>query len=171
VADIVRRVTQRLWLLRHGEAVPHDAAPDAQRALTPRGEEQSRLAGRALARLGTRVDVCYASPKVRAWDTARLALEALDIEPLEERALAGDFDGDDARELLLGHDADARVLIVGHEPDFSQVVYDLTGARVEFKKGGLACVRMGPPPELTSLLRPHQLEVLGGGAPREPRGA
>ena len=33
---------------------------------------------------------------------------------------------------------DQRVLVVGHEPDFSQVVYDLTGARIDFKKGGIA---------------------------------
>jgi phosphohistidine phosphatase len=154
-------MAQKLWLLRHGEAVPHGERPDPERELTPKGEEQSRLAGRALAKLGVRIDVCYASPKVRAWDTARLALESLDAELREEGSLAGDFGGGDARELLQGYD---HVMIVGHEPDFSQVVYDLTGARVDFKKGGIACVRMGRSPELTLLLRPHELGVLGGAA-------
>ena len=48
------------------------------------------------------------------------------------------FDADDARELLLEHGDGARVLVVGHDPTFSQVVHDLTGARVDFKKGGVA---------------------------------
>ena len=39
------------------------------------------------------------------------------------------------------HGADARVLVVGHDPSFSQVVHDFTGARVDFKKGGVAAVR------------------------------
>ena len=152
-------MTQTLWLLRHGEAVPHGARPDPERELTAKGEEQSRLAGRALARLGPRIDVCYASPKVRAWDTARLALQALDVELVEERRLADDFDGKDARDLLHGHD---RVLIVGHEPDFSQVVYDLTGARVDFKKGGVALVKLGSSPQLLVLLRPTEIIAMAG---------
>jgi len=39
----------QLWMLRHGEAVPHDSKPDFDRELTPRGRAQSEAAGRALA--------------------------------------------------------------------------------------------------------------------------
>jgi phosphohistidine phosphatase len=156
-------MAQHLWLLRHGEAVPHGARPDPERELTPKGEEQSRVAGRALAALGLSLDACYASPKVRAFVTAKLASEPLGATVTEEPALAGDFDGADARELMLRHDGDAKVMIVGHEPDFSQVVFDLTGARVDFKKGGVAGVRMGPAPELLVLMRPVELAVLAGG--------
>ena len=54
------------------------------------------------------------------------------------------------------------MLVVGHEPDFSQVVYDLTGARVDFKKGGIAAVRVQRGGgELLVLLRPRELESLG----------
>jgi phosphohistidine phosphatase len=63
----------------------------------------------------------------------------------------------------MAHDADARVLMVGHDPSFSQVVHDLTGARVEFKKGGVAAVRMGSAPELLVLLRPREIETLARG--------
>jgi broad specificity phosphatase PhoE len=42
----------QLWLLRHGEAVPHDSKPDDDRELTARGERQAVSAGAALARLG-----------------------------------------------------------------------------------------------------------------------
>jgi phosphohistidine phosphatase len=152
----------QLWLLRHGEAVPHDSKPDdALRELTARGERQAIAAGEGLARLGVEFAACYTSPKVRARDTARLACRALNIEPEEADVLANGFDVDDARELLLGHDDGARVLAVGHDPSFTQVVLDLTGAHVDFKKGGIAGMRVERAAgELLVLLRPRELESL-----------
>jgi phosphohistidine phosphatase len=151
----------QLWLLRHGEAVPHDSKPDGDRELTPRGERQAIAAGEGLARLGVEFEACYTSPKVRAVQTAQLACKALNIEPAEEESLADGFDREDALELLLRHDADARVLVVGHEPSFSQVVHDLTGGRIDFKKGGVAAVRADRANgELLVLLRPRELESL-----------
>ena len=155
-------MAQQLWLLRHGEAVPHDSKPDPERELTGRGERQAKAAGAGLARLGLELGACYTSPLVRAADTARLACEALNVEPAIEDALANGFDARDARELLARHGADARVLVVGHEPSFSQVVHDLSGARVDFKKGGIAAVRVdGSRGELVVLLRPRELETMG----------
>ena len=152
---------QQLWLLRHGEAVPHESKPDRERELTPRGERQAIAAGQALARLGAEFAACYTSPKVRALDTAKLACEALNVTPEVRDVLANGFDADDARELLLGHDADARLLVVGHDPSFTQVVHDLTGGRVDFKKGGVAAVRLQTGgDELLVLLRPRELESL-----------
>jgi phosphohistidine phosphatase len=151
----------QLWLLRHGEAVPHESKPDAERELTPRGERQSVAAGEGLARLGIEFDACYTSPKVRARDTARLACRALNIEPQEEDVLGDGFDREEALELLYRHGADSRVLVVGHDPSFSQVVHDLTGARIDFKKGGVAVVRTERTGgELLALLRPRELESL-----------
>ena len=101
---------------------------------------------------------------MRARDTARLACEALNIEPVEEGSLADGFDREDALELLTRHEPDERVLVVGHDPSFSQVVYDLTGARVDFKKGGVAGVHAHRARgELLVLLRPRELESLAGG--------
>ena len=98
---------------------------------------------------------------MRARDTARLACQELNIEPIEEESLSNGFDRDDALELLLRHGADARVLVVGHEPSFSQVVRDLTGGRIDFKKGGVAAVRAErTSAELVTLLRPRELESL-----------
>jgi phosphohistidine phosphatase len=149
-------MARQLWLLRHGEAEPHDARSDDERRLTPRGEDQSRAAGRALAAMDVVFQAVYTSPKVRARDTAKLACEALGAEPMEHAPLREGFSADDARELL---HADERILIVGHEPDFSQVVHDLTGARIDLKKGGLAGVRMdGARGELIALLRPRELD-------------
>jgi phosphohistidine phosphatase len=152
-------MAQQLWLLRHGEAEPHDARPDAERRLTDRGREQSRIAGCALAALKVQVHVAFTSPKVRARDTAVLACEALGVEPVDHAALFAGFDVSDARELLGAAGPDQRVLVVGHEPDFSQVVYELTGARIDFKKGGIAAVRLdGTRGELIVLMRPRELE-------------
>ena len=154
-------MAQQLWLLRHGEAVPHDSKPDAERELTARGERQAAAAGAALARLGQEFAAVYTSPKVRAADTAKLAAEPLNVEPETEDVLANGFDRDDALELLARHDADARVLVVGHDPSFTQVVHDLTGARVDFKKGAVAAVRVhGAQGELIVMLRPRELESL-----------
>jgi phosphohistidine phosphatase len=149
-------MARQLWLLRHGEAEPHDARSDDERRLTPRGEEQARVAGRALAELEVVFQAVYTSPKVRARDTARLACEGLGAEPVEHAPLREGFTARDALELL---HADERVLVVGHEPDFSQVVHDLTGARIDLKKGGAAGIRMdGARGELVALLRPRELD-------------
>jgi phosphohistidine phosphatase len=150
----------QLWLLRHGEAVPHESKPDHERELTPRGRRQSEAAGVALAALNVEFAGCYTSPKVRARETAELACAHLNIEPVEERSLTDGFTRQDALELLNAHE-DGRVLVVGHEPSFSQVVHDFTGGRVDFKKGGVAAVRVERGAgELLVLLRPRELETL-----------
>jgi len=154
-------VAQQLWLLRHGEAVPHDSKPDEDRELTARGERQSVAAGAGLARLGVEFAAIYTSPKARAFATARLAAEALNVDPEVEDVLGDGFEVEDALELLARHDGDAKVLVVGHNPSFAQVVHDLSGARVDFKKGAVAAVRLrGRQGELILLLRPRELESL-----------
>jgi phosphohistidine phosphatase len=156
-------MARQLWLLRHGEAVPHDDDDDA-RPLTDRGREQARAAGRALAALDVPVHVCFTSPKARALETARLACEALGIEPIVHDPLRGGFDVADAMALVQAAGGEQRVLVVGHEPDFSQVVHDLTGARVDLKKGGVAGVRLGSGAQgtLLVLLRPRELAAIAG---------
>ena len=142
-----------LWLLRHGDAA--DGSPDAERPLTKKGEEQSRVAGQALKALGIRMDACLTSPKVRAAQTAGLACEPLGVEPQHEPKLAGGPFDAEALAAGLGDN----VLLVGHDPDFSMAVHALTGAQVRMKKGGIAGVEKG---ELKVLLRPDELRVLAG---------
>src|SRR4051812_35477173 len=150
----------QVWLLRHGEAVPHDSKPDDERELTPRGRRQAEVAGLALAKLGVEFAACYTSPKLRAFETAQLACGALNIEPTVAVSIGGRFSGDDVVELLHAHDGEDRILIVGHEPTFSQVVHHFTGARIDLKKGGIAAFRMSG--ELLVLLRPRELEAIAG---------
>jgi phosphohistidine phosphatase len=159
----------QLWLLRHGEAVPHESKPDFERELTPRGERQSAAAGEALARLGLEFAACYTSPLVRARGTADIACKPLNVTAEDRDILGKGFGEDDARELLAEHDDGEKVLVVGHNPSFEQVVYDLTGARVDFKKGGVAGVRItGTQCELITLLRPRELESIALSALPQP---
>jgi phosphohistidine phosphatase len=156
-------VSQQLWLLRHGEAEPHDARSDAERHLTARGERQSQTAGRALAALGLVVHDAFTSPKVRALETARLACSALGVEPVEHAELGEGFDAREALTLAAAGSADRRVLVVGHNPDLAQVVHDLTGARINLKKGGVAGIALdGSRGELLALLRPRELAAILG---------
>ena len=137
-----------IWLLRHGDA-SDDAPDDASRPLTAKGERQAVAAGVALAALDAGIDACLTSPKVRALETARIACEALGIEPEVTEALrGGDFD---AAEVAAGR---GTVLLVGHEPDLSRAVQLATGGRIDMKKGGLAAIDGS---DLVALLRPGQL--------------
>ncbi|HEU5254063.1 MAG TPA: histidine phosphatase family protein [Solirubrobacterales bacterium] len=140
-----------IYLLRHGDA-EDGHGDDAARRLTPKGERQARAAGEALAAMGARIDACLTSPKVRAAETARLACEAIGLQPETAPELrGGPFD---SLSLAAGR---GDVLLVGHEPDLSDEVARLTGGRVKMRKGGLAIV---DGPTLQALLRPHDLAAL-----------
>ena len=150
---------RQLWFLRHGEAVPHGATSDADRELTPVGKRQAEAAGRALARLGIEFDHCFASPRVRALDTARLACEGLGVNFEVVASMSAGFDTGDLRELLQIQEGDGPLLFVGHEPDFSQVAYDITGARIDLEKGGIYALSGE---QLIALLRARELASLAG---------
>jgi phosphohistidine phosphatase len=147
-----------IYLLRHGDA-EEGRGDDAARRLTLKGERQAEAAGRALAALAARPDACLTSPKVRAADTARLACEALELEPeVSEELRGGPFD---SANLAAGR---GDVLLVGHEPDFSNEVARLTGAKVKLRKGGLAIVDGGV---LVALMRPKDLVAIAGQLSRD----
>ncbi len=160
-------MARQLWLLRHAEAEPHGARPDAERRLTEHGEQQARAAGAALVRMGAAFDAVLFSPKVRARQTAELAAESWSKEARARlrvhQPLSGGFDAAHAIETMAPVGVDGRVLLVGHEPDLSQVVAELTGGRVDLKKGGLAVVRLEDASgELVVLMRPRELALIAG---------
>jgi phosphohistidine phosphatase SixA len=102
-----------IYLLRHGDAEAGNG-DDAARRLTPKGERQAEVAGRALAALGAKIDAGLTSPKVRAAETARLTCRALGLDPeIAKELRGGPFDSPG---LSAGR---GNVLLVGHEPDFS----------------------------------------------------
>jgi phosphohistidine phosphatase len=158
---------RQLWVLRHAEAEPHGTRSDSERRLTERGRAQATAAGRALARLDVEFEAVVFSPKSRARETAELLAEQWpehDRDLLRcHEPLASGFGAGDALELARALSADARLLLIGHEPDLSSVIADLTGGRVDLKKGGLAAVRLeGVGGELAVLMRPRELALIAG---------
>ncbi len=158
-------MARQLWLLRHADAEPHGTRPDAERVLTERGRRQADVTGVAFARMEIEFGAILASPKARARETADVALarmsstqrELLELHPL----LAGGVQAREALDLLDGLGGTGPSLLVGHEPDLSGIVGELTGARVDLKKGGLAVVRLGAGgAELVLLLRPAELALI-----------
>jgi phosphohistidine phosphatase len=138
-----------VWLLRHGIAEdPSSRATDDVRALTPEGTRRLERAGRTWARTIHGVDVVYASPLLRAQQTARIFAEAvadsMEIETLPELKPS-------ARPLLalerIQADLQAgrsAIAMVGHEPHLGCLLgLLLTGnerTSLPFKKGMLVGV-------------------------------
>jgi phosphohistidine phosphatase len=139
-------MARQLWLLRHADAEPHGARPDAERRLTARGEHQARAVGAALARWQVRFEEILVSPKIRAQQTAELAGEHWGKDQRARQRihapLADGFDVAQALDALAGVASDGRLLLVGHEPDLSLIAGELSGARIDLKKGGLVVVRL-----------------------------
>jgi phosphohistidine phosphatase len=111
----------RLVLVRHAEAAPGD--PDDQRALTPRGREQSRTLGERLAREGVRPDALLTSPLRRARETAELLGAALGVTAEPERRLAPGATAEDVRAAVAGRGA--TVVVVAHQPDCGRIAVAL----------------------------------------------
>ena len=69
-----------IYLLRHGDAVDRltgGYAHDEERPLTEQGQQEARIAAESLRGLGVTIAEIFASPLVRATQTARIATEML----------------------------------------------------------------------------------------------
>ncbi len=161
----------RLYLVRHGIAVPHGSLEYAEddRPLTPKGETRIRQVARGLRRLGVKVDHIVTSPLPRAARTAELVAESLGIADALETAdaLRSGQTGDALHDWLSGR-AEPRLMIVGHNPGFSELAGILTSGdtplpAIELRKGGVAAfVKAGGPGRwrLDWLARPRLLRCL-----------
>jgi probable phosphoglycerate mutase len=85
LSDLAGRapVTRFLYLVRHGQAEPHDGP------LSPAGTEQARLTGERLRDVP--LAGIYHGPLPRAAQTAELIAESLPGVPVEACELAGDY--------------------------------------------------------------------------------
>src|ERR1700682_4554613 len=71
-----------LYLVRHGIAIDRadpKSPPEAERPLTAKGVQKTRLAALGLKALGAKPDVVITSPYVRAAQTAEIFAEALGL--------------------------------------------------------------------------------------------
>jgi len=132
----------KLWVLRHGEAVPHGSKIDSERELTEHGRNEVLRSAAHL--MGQPLTAIYASPYVRAQQTAQIVREALGFEP-EIRTvdwLTPESDPDKVAEQLV---AVSNVLLVSHNP--------LVGNLLSYLQHGA-----GHPPERVSTAGLAELE-------------
>lgn len=103
----------KLWVLRHGEAEPHGVRPDPERVLTVHGREEVLLSAGRL--MGEPLRAIYASPYVRAQQTAQLVREALGFAP---ELITVDWLTPETRptEVLRHLEDQDDVLLVSHNP-------------------------------------------------------
>ncbi|WP_323160616.1 phosphohistidine phosphatase SixA [Pseudomonas fluorescens] len=132
----------KLWVLRHGEAEPYGSRPDSERELTARGRKE--VLSSAARLMGQPLTAIYASPYLRAQQTAQLVREALGFEP-EIRTvewLTPEVDPDRVAEQLVSV---SNVLLVSHNP--------LVGHLLSYLQHGA-----GYPPEKVSTAGLAELE-------------
>lgn len=162
----------KLYFFRHAEAEDSsDTTSDFDRVLTPKGVTRTKTAGAVLAALGVRLVHLYASPRVRARQTAELLGRALNMAPVVREEMDFGFDVSAVEKLTAGLTDNQGVMFVGHEPSLSVVIGELTGGNVIMKKGGMARVdvvtTLSPPRgNLTWLIAPKVFDMLGEKFPK-----
>ena len=162
-----------LYLVRHAVAFGRDYEQwpnDADRPLTPEGEEEFRPVARGLGGLVSDVEALLSSPYARAWRTAEvLADEASWPAPSVLPALEPDVPPWKVVAALGTYAELDSLALVGHRPSLHELAsYLLTGAddglNIGLKKGGAACLRFDGLPEpgaakLRWLLTPKVLHL------------
>ncbi|MDE2125341.1 MAG: histidine phosphatase family protein [Armatimonadetes bacterium] len=162
----------QIYLLRHG--IAEDAGPnrlDTDRRLTQEGVARMRLEAEGMARAGIRPEIILSSPKARAWETAAITAETLEItDRLQRDSRLADGPGlQEMREIAMEFGNCDSIMLVGHQPYLSLLAGILVGsAHVEVKKGGLVRVDCAEAQHgsgvLTMLLPPGILARLGQNA-------
>jgi len=137
-----------LYLLRHGiaAATSMPGAPDEERPLTQEGEKHIHEIARGLKRMDLELDRIIASPARRAWKTAEIVADVLDLtdrlEPADD--IRPDRDAASIGAWLRTR-TEGRLMLVGHNPSLSELIGLLllgkTGVLpVELRKGGIAAL-------------------------------
>lgn len=129
-------------LVRHAIAADRvPGIPDTDRALTKKGVRLfEAMLPQALDRLGGQRLMLWASPALRAQQTARMLAQAFAVQQVDlfDFILTGGWPQlmDAVRMLSPVPDA---LLIVGHQPHLTEWALHLSGQEVPFRKGEMAC--------------------------------
>ena len=143
----------RVYFLRHGVAAERDEWPgvDFDRPLTDEGRERMARQAKVMAKLSLALDVIVTSPLVRAKQTSAIVAQGLKVRDgfVEDERLGLDFDASRLAGVLKEYRGANAVMLVGHEPSMSETIGHLIGgARIDLKKGALACVDVPDPSSL-----------------------
>jgi phosphohistidine phosphatase len=164
-----------LYLLRHGLATKRSAPKlrtDRQRPLTPVGVRKMRKIAKAMQTLGLSFDLILSSPFLRAWQTAEIVAEVLQVRKRLQSANelgAGASPRAILRRFSQAKRAPQSVLLVGHEPYLSNLASLLLAGhprlQITLKKGGLCKLsfespKFVQPATLDWLLTPKLLAAL-----------
>jgi phosphohistidine phosphatase len=147
----------RCYFLRHGLAVDPEQweGDDADRPLTAEGKERMAREARTIAALSLELDAILTSPLLRAKQTAGIVADKMKIRSrlVEDRRLGFAFGARALAEIFRERSAASAIMLVGHEPSMSRTIGEVIGgARVDFKKGSLACVSFDEPSALAGEL-------------------
>lgn len=157
----------QVFIMRHGDA-QLEAASDAQRPLTARGRDESRLMACWLSTKINAAERVLVSPYVRAQQTLDVLREKLllpnDVESLPELTPGGDAEKVNAYLQELAITGVASVIIVSHLPLVGYLVGDICCDEQApmFATSAVACINVdstGGPGKLEWLVTPAQLLV------------
>ena len=131
----------KLYLLRHGKADwPNWNKPDDDRPLTEEGKGQVASVAKLLARLEI-APAIFTSPLPRASQTAEIAGKYLNRTVVIDPLLRPGFDAGTLKKLLQDFSGDG-LMVVGHEPDFTRIIFQLTGGETKLSKAGVALIEL-----------------------------
>ena len=131
-----------IYLMQHGESYPKEEDPE--RRLTPGGEEQFHLSGKALKQMDLHFDCIISSPKKRAKQTAEIIATELGF-PQDEinvtESLEPKVSAEDALSYLQSRTLKKnRVFLAGHLPSLGEIASALLSERsqisLHFEMGG-----------------------------------
>ncbi len=133
-----------LYILRHADA-DTEAATDAARPLSEKGEEQARKVAQFCRAHGIQPGVIFASPLVRAQQTAKPMAKELNVEITTARWLACGASPEEIFTGLAALENVSAVMLVGHEPDLGNLIAHLVGAvsgSIHVRKASLTLVEV-----------------------------
>ncbi len=164
----------RLYIVRHGIAVPHGApgVAEDERPLTEEGIEKMKLAASGLKKLDVAPELILSSPLPRAEQTAKIVQKALGpkVSLRLTRALSPAGNRADVYKEMKAHESLEGLMLVGHQPSLGEIAGEIAWGSpdryLELKKGGAVAIeleRLSPIPggTLLWLLTPSVLRQLG----------
>jgi phosphohistidine phosphatase len=148
----------RLYLVQHGQAKAEDEDPE--RSLTTDGaDEVSRVARRAVERLGVRPRRVVHSGKTRARQTAEIWGRLLEVDAEQSDALAPNDDAAAWVRRITEENED--LMVVGHLPHLARLATMLlTGSAnhplIQFQQGGLVALERSDAGWMVGVVLPPQ---------------
>lgn len=125
--------SKNLFLLRHGKSAwDHPEIEDRMRALLPEGVQRTEQISNYLKEINVKIDKVISSPAKRAFDTATIIKEALNLPEVEVQERLYPCNEEEIFNVLIEQDDSINnILIVGHNPGLTYFAQDYMDAEVD----------------------------------------